>query len=450
MSTEVAVNLPLENGSYNPRPPHSPTISTAKDHNQVSNNHNEAPRRGRRTPGQWFKKYFWEGQTLNKTQNKALEELDPNAPWHKKLMVKYRLFVGIGIASGLCHIVWWTCAIKYNWFALFPDRYYMTLTMILGGCVAGMTSEGGGAVAFPVLTLAFNVSPSVARDVALMVQSCGMSAATFVIFWMRVQVEMHSIVFCFGGGVLGVILGLEFVDPYVSAKVKKMIFVCVWFAFAFALFLLNRYHKRKTYRTIPDVKPWKIIVLLCCGFVGGVFTAVVGGGVDICSFSVLTLLFRVSEKTATPTSVVMMAWTSLVGLFWRRVIQESVTLQAWNYIIVTAPVVMFMAPFGSILGTHFHRQVLAALIYILDTISLVTAFVILPLGPDLIGMSVGILIFGFAFFGAIAYLGQRMMNDIERRNADLGHVDEDGQKEIKGTANGGFSNKAYQVESSAL
>lgn len=77
------------------------------------------------------------GQTLNKTQNKALEELDPNAPWHKKLLVKYRLFVGIGIASGLCHIVWWTCAIKYNWFALFPDRYYMTLTMILGGCVAG-------------------------------------------------------------------------------------------------------------------------------------------------------------------------------------------------------------------------------------------------------------------------------------------------------------------------
>lgn len=39
MSTEVAVSLPLENGSYNPRPPHSPAISTAKDHNQVSNNH---------------------------------------------------------------------------------------------------------------------------------------------------------------------------------------------------------------------------------------------------------------------------------------------------------------------------------------------------------------------------------------------------------------------------
>ena len=75
---------------------------------------------------------------MTEAQVKALEELEPDAPWHSKLMVKYRLFVGILIASGLgCHIVWWTCAIKYNWFALFHDLYYMTLTMVLGGTVAG-------------------------------------------------------------------------------------------------------------------------------------------------------------------------------------------------------------------------------------------------------------------------------------------------------------------------
>ena len=68
------------------------------------------------------------------------------------------------------------------------------------------------------------------------------------------------------------------------------------------------------------------------------------------------------------------------------------------FVIVTAPVVMLMAPLGSLLGTHFHRQVLAALIYILDTISLVTAFAILPLSGAVIGLSVGMLVFGFAFF----------------------------------------------------
>ena len=36
-----------------------------------------------------------------------------------------------------------------------------------------MTSEGGGAVAFPVMTLALNIKPTVARDFSLMIQSCG-------------------------------------------------------------------------------------------------------------------------------------------------------------------------------------------------------------------------------------------------------------------------------------
>ena len=38
---------------------------------------------------------------------------------------------------------------------------------------AGMTSEGGGAVAFPVMTLALGIKPAVARDFSLMIQSCG-------------------------------------------------------------------------------------------------------------------------------------------------------------------------------------------------------------------------------------------------------------------------------------
>ena len=36
-----------------------------------------------------------------------------------------------------------------------------------------MTSEGGGAVAFPVMTLALHISPMVARDFSLMIQACG-------------------------------------------------------------------------------------------------------------------------------------------------------------------------------------------------------------------------------------------------------------------------------------
>ena len=61
--------------------------------------------------------------------------------------------------------------------------------------LTGMTCEGGGAIAFPVMTLAFNIDPSVARDFSLMIQSCGMTAASFTIFWMKVQLESNDEVF---------------------------------------------------------------------------------------------------------------------------------------------------------------------------------------------------------------------------------------------------------------
>ena len=185
--------------------------------------------------------------------------------------------------------------------------------MIFGATVAGMTSEGGGAVAFPVMTLALGIAPSVARDFSLMIQSCGMTAAAFTIFWMRIKLEKHSLIFCSTGAVAGMILGLEVVDVALSPPQKKLGFVCIWFSFAFALFLLNREHKRKTFDEILNFGVWQAIVLLFVGFLGGIFSAVAGSGVDICSFSVLSLLFRVSEKVSTPTSVVLMAINTVFG-----------------------------------------------------------------------------------------------------------------------------------------
>ena len=59
------------------------------------------------------------------------------------------------------------------------------------------------------------------------------------------------------------------------------------------------------------------------GFVGGNFSALAGSGVDICSFSVLSLLFRISEKVATPTSVVLMAINTCVGFYWRQLMTDG-------------------------------------------------------------------------------------------------------------------------------
>ena len=112
---------------------------------------------------------------------------------------------------------------------------------------------------------------------------------------------------CFFGGAIGALTGFYTLDVWLSGSQKKMGFVTIWFSFAFALFLLNRYSDRKTYYKIHHFNAWKAAVLLLAGIIGGLFTSFAGGGLDICSFSTLTLLFRVTEKVATPTSVLLMA-----------------------------------------------------------------------------------------------------------------------------------------------
>lgn len=194
-----------------------------------------------------------------------------------------------------------------------------------------------------------------------------------------------------------------------------MLFVSIWSSFAIALFLLNSQHKRRTYDVIPHFCFWKAIALIATGLVGGMFTSFAGSGVDICTFSIITLLFRVSEKTATPTSVVLMGINTMVGVYWRSVWQGDVPPLAWEYATVSVPVAVTMAPLGSFLGSHMHRQVLAGLIYILEAAALV-GFLITRPSMLLILQGAFIILASFAFFTSVSRVGQQIIdvNDTQR------------------------------------
>ena len=163
----------------------------------------------------------------------------------------HRKAVGLVGPALIVHIVWWAWMITYDRFEVFTrtsggkdiPRWYMSITMVFGSMLAGATSEGGSAVAFPVMTLAFGIAPSVARDFSFMIQSVGMTAAALTILWMRVLIEWKAIVFATVGGVAGIILGLEKINldpPY-----AKMYFVVIWGSFAASLYWLNRMRGRK-------------------------------------------------------------------------------------------------------------------------------------------------------------------------------------------------------------
>lgn len=65
-------------------------------------------------------------------------------------------------------MIWWSIAFRYDLFQYYSEFWHMPVVMILGSTIGGMTSEGAGAVAFPVMTLGLHIDPDIARDFALM------------------------------------------------------------------------------------------------------------------------------------------------------------------------------------------------------------------------------------------------------------------------------------------
>jgi uncharacterized membrane protein YfcA len=118
------------------------------------------------------------------------------------------------------------------------------------------------------------------------------------------------------------------------------------------------------------------VILVLVGFVGGLLTGLAGSGMDITVFAVHTLYFRVSEKTATPTSVILMAINTSVGFFFKSFWLGGMEPQALTFWLVCVPVVTFGAPIGSWLASYCHRLVLAWFVYIANTVQFVAAVII--------------------------------------------------------------------------
>ena len=80
---------------------------------------------------------YLQGPALTATQTQALQELGANAPGYEKLIVKHRRLLGVAIPFTFFQVIWLSCAVKYNLWRLFPDRFFMSITMIFGSMIAG-------------------------------------------------------------------------------------------------------------------------------------------------------------------------------------------------------------------------------------------------------------------------------------------------------------------------
>lgn len=308
----------------------------------------------------------------------------------------------------LVWLVWMVAMAWLHQWHLFVENWFMSVTMAFGSFVAGSTSQGGGAVAFPVMTLGFGIEPKGARDFSMMIQSVGMTSAAVAIFWRKIQVERTALVVAGIAGAAGVIVGLETVQWWFASDPTKVFFVAMWLAFGFALWRINHLKRPVRRMKLRDRSPGTILILVAAGFLGGIITGLLGSGLDILVFAMLVLGFRVCELVATPTSVVLMAANSLVGFAWRASGGggDPISSEIWNYWWVCVPIVAVGAPMGArFISKRGHDFVIRLLLCVIVA-QFIGALLIVPFTKSLVLLAVTTFGLGVAVFLAVWQWGR--------------------------------------------
>ncbi|MBE9039484.1 sulfite exporter TauE/SafE family protein [Oscillatoriales cyanobacterium LEGE 11467] len=281
------------------------------------------------------------------------------------------------IVSVVVWLAWLTILGFSSAFSYLIDNWEVAVTMIFGSAIAGGTSLGGGAVAFPVFTKLLHIAPADARIFSLAIQSIGMSAASLTIWLSGITVEWRIVRWGSLGGFLGIFLGLRFFAPIFPPDAIKMSFTLLLASFAMTLWVLSQKIKQRN----STIAYWGVRekqLFFLAGIMGGIISGLVGNGIDILVFSVMVLLFRLNEKIATSTSVVLMAINAIAGFALQVFFFHDFGEPVLSYWFAAIPVVVIGAPVGAILCNLLSRQTIANFLISLISIELVTSFVLIP------------------------------------------------------------------------
>ena len=303
------------------------------------------------------------------------------------------------------YLIYMIAMSTHNLWGLFAERWHMSLTMVLGSLIAGATPEGGGAVAYPVMTLGFKVPPAEARDFSLLIQAVGMSAASLWIYSRGIKIERRYLAICLPMSLVGFFVGALFLRSLIAPTYAKISFVCFWLAFGMILFWLNHIRHRETVDRLPSLNDNERNRLAFVGFIGGVLSSIYGNGVDICTFAYVTMRFGLSEKVATPTSVILMASNALFGVLCTQLSSSVLSSTVLDFWLVCIPVVLIGAPFGAYLTSKVKRLWIAGLLYTLILTQFVAAILIIQPSGSLLGSAclaffIGLFIFSLGTRGS--------------------------------------------------
>lgn len=253
------------------------------------------------------------------------------------------------------YTVWLFIIITGNYWRTLAEHYGIAIAMAFGSYVAGSTPMGGGTVGFPILVLLFDLPATLGRDFSFAVQSIGMTSASIFILSRRQPLAWTMLKWAMIGSLFGTPLGILFVAPYVPVLWIKLVFAVLWASFGVLhLYRLNAICANEG-ETQADER-FERNAGLAIGLLGGAtITAITGVGIDMLIYTILVLLCAADLKIAIPTSVLLMAFNSLVGIATKNLftgVQPGV-FENW---LAAAPIVALGAPFGALIVAKVGRR----------------------------------------------------------------------------------------------
>jgi len=294
-----------------------------------------------------------------------------------------------------------------NLFYILRENLYVMITMVFGSFVAGSSPEGSASIAYPVFTLYLGIAPDVARNFAFAIQSIGMTAASIYIVNKKITLEWNYILYVTASGLFGLLFGTFYIIPYIQPMLAKLLFVSLWLAFGIILYLENRKNNRILYDKIIMFGNADRMYLILFGFIGGAISSLFGTGINIFTFCFLVIYYKVNEKIATPSSIVIMTIETIAGFILHALLMKDVSTKTYEMWLSCIPIVIFFAPLGAYVVHRISRVAFTNFLYFIFLLQYVGAMFVIQPNLKKSVLSFSIIIFGLFIFRYISLLRRK-------------------------------------------
>lgn len=282
--------------------------------------------------------------------------------------------------------------------------------MIFGSFIAGSSPEGSASIAYPIFTLYLNIAPKTASNFAFAIQSIGMTAASLLILNFRMKIDWKYVRYVIFGGLPGLIFGTYFIVPLISPPVAKLFFVSLWLSFGIILWRYNLKKDHIKFEYIQFFTLSDLLLLVSFGFIGGIISAIFGTGINIFTFCLMVTYYKIDEKVATPSSILIMTIETLFGLFLHANVLSDFGRESFEMWLVCVPIVIFFAPLGSFVMNKLKSERIAQFLSVILFVQFLGAIFVLKPNFYYSLMSFSIIIIGYYIFEYVTRLGIKRFN----------------------------------------